>query len=233
MQEFIHFNSAFILAPPSPTYFSNDLHRHPYILDIVLFKGISINITQVVPHELDSDHNPVKIILSTAANAHIPPRKKLIDGKPNWCIFSNLITDNLQTPITINSKTTADQAISHLIDTITMVTKNCSESSQKLPTQNSLPKKILILIQHKHSTRRLWQQYRRPEDRRLLNALTKQVRNTLDNYRVNSYKKYLSEIYPADTNLWRCTKRLINKDQNNIPPLHTSTKSKAITDEEK
>jgi hypothetical protein len=70
-------------------------------------------------------------------------------------------------------------------------------------------------------------------DRRLLNALTKQVRDTLDSYRINSFKKYLSEIHPADPNLWRCTKRLINKDQNNIPPLHTSTQSKAITDEEK
>ncbi|CAI6374208.1 unnamed protein product [Macrosiphum euphorbiae] len=113
-----------------------------------------------------------------------------------------------------------------------MAAQNCTENSQKRPTQNSLPKKILILIQHEHSIRWLWQKYRRPEDRRLLNALTKQVRDTLDNYRTNSYKKYLFEIHPADPNLWRCTKRLINKDQNNIPPLHTSTQFKAITDKE-
>ncbi|KAL4126829.1 hypothetical protein QTP88_011038 [Uroleucon formosanum] len=178
----------------------------------LLLKGISVNITQVVLPELDSDHNPDKIILSTATNAHIIPRKKLINGKPNWCIFSNLITDNLQIPIKINSKTTADQAISHLTDTITMAAQNCTVSSQKRPTQNSLPKKILTLIQHKHLIRRLWQQYRRPEDRCLFNVLTKQVRDTLDNYRINSYKKYLSKIHPADPNLWRCMKRLINKD---------------------
>jgi len=106
LQEFINSNSGVISAPPSPTYFPNDLHRHPDILDIVLLKGISVNITQVVLPELDSDHNPVKIILSTYTNAHIPPRKKLINGKPNWCIFSNLITDNLQIPIKINSKST-------------------------------------------------------------------------------------------------------------------------------
>ena len=78
---------------------SHNLHRHPDILDIVILKGISTNITQAVLPELDSDHNPVKIILSTDTNAHIPPRKKLINGKPNWNIFSNLITDNLQIPI--------------------------------------------------------------------------------------------------------------------------------------
>ncbi|KAL4120096.1 hypothetical protein QTP88_012832 [Uroleucon formosanum] len=238
LQEYINTNSGVISAPPSPTYFPNDLHRQPDILDIVLLKGISVNITQVVLPELDSDHNPVKIILSTDTNARLPPRNKLINGKPNWCLFSNLITDNLQIPIKINSKSTADQAISHLTETITMAAQNCTESSQKRPTHThttsySLPKKILILIQHKHSIRRLWQQYRRPEDRRLLNALTKQVRITLNNYRISAYKKYLSEIHPADPNLWRCTKRLLNKDQNNIPPLHTSTQSKAITDEDK
>jgi hypothetical protein len=38
-----------------------------------------------------------------------------------------------------------------------MAARNCTVSSQKRPTQNSLPKKILTLIQHKYSIRRLWQ----------------------------------------------------------------------------
>jgi|UniRef100_A0A2S2Q8K4 hypothetical protein len=112
-----------------------------------------------------------------------------------------------------------------------MVALNCFESSQNHPTYNSIPKKILVLTQQKHTVMCSWQQYRRPEDRRLLNALTKQVGDKLDNYRINSYKKYLSEIHPNAPNLWRCTKRLINKDYNNIPPLHITTQSAAITDE--
>jgi|UniRef100_A0A2S2QNV9 hypothetical protein len=140
LQEFINSNLAVISAPSTPTYFPNDINRHPDILDIVLIKGISVNITQVVLPELDSDHNPVKIILSIATNAYVSPRKKLINGKPNWCTFSQLITDNLQIPNKINSMTTVDYVISHLIDIITMATLNCVESSQNRPTYSSIPK---------------------------------------------------------------------------------------------
>jgi hypothetical protein len=106
--------------------------------------------------ELNSYHNPVKIILSTATNAYVSTRKKLINGKPNLCTFSKQITDNLQIPNKINSKTTADYAISHFTDTITMAVQNCVENSQNRPTYYSIPKKILILIQQKHIVRRSW-----------------------------------------------------------------------------
>jgi len=107
----------------SSTYTNIFSKRHPDILDIVPLKVISVNITQIVLSELDSDRNPVKIISSTTTSVYVTPRKKLINGKPNWNKFSNFIIENLQTLNKINSKATADQTEIHLTDTITMLPK--------------------------------------------------------------------------------------------------------------
>jgi len=87
---------------------------------------------------------------------------------------------------------------------------------------NHLPLNIVKLIKSKHQTRRHWQLYRQPLDRKKLNYLTKEVKRQLEEHRINNYQKYLSAIHPADSNLWTATKRLIKPNSNEIPPLKAS-----------
>lgn len=84
---------------------------------------------------------------------------------------------------------------------------------------NQLPHNIVKLIKSKHQTRRLWQLYRQPLDRKKLNYLTKEVKRQLEEHRINSYQKYLSAIHPADSNLWTATKRLIKSETQMKFPL--------------
>jgi len=51
----------------------------------------------------------------------------------------------------------------------------------------------------------------------------------LQNYRVSSYNKFLSNMHPVESNLWKETKRLLNQEINIIPPLRTDS-NLVITD---
>jgi hypothetical protein len=74
-------------------------------------------------------------------------------------------------------------------------------------------------MHQKHIIRRNWQIQRNPATKKLLNQLTKEVKIALQNHRVSFYNKYLSNMQPGDTNLWKASKRLLNQEINTNPPL--------------
>jgi len=77
------------------------------------------------------------------------------------------------------------------------------------PNQNNhgaIPLFILTLNQQKHNARCAWQNQRNPAAKKMLNKLTKDVQTALQQFRVNSYSKFLSNIYQNDSSLWKVTK---------------------------
>ena len=58
----------------------------------------------------------------------------------------------------------------------------------------------------------------------MLNKLSKQVQTALQQFRVNSYSKFLSNIHQNDSSLWKVTKNLLNQETNCIPSLRTPTR---------
>lgn len=128
---------------------------------------------------------------------------------------------NLKIPTCISTTQLADQTAEHLTDVIVEAAKTCSKpGSQNLQHSSFLPHSITSLIRRKHAARRTWQNYRNPADKKTLNLLTKEVRETLQNYRVSSYNNYLSNMHPRESNLWKSTKRLLNRDQYHSPSPH-------------
>ncbi|CAI6353839.1 unnamed protein product [Macrosiphum euphorbiae] len=207
-------------APDTPTYFPYDQNRNSDILDVILQKSIRFSIHQEPLYELDSDHLPVKITIDASLSFSTPTRK-LITGKPDWEKFKQHITQNLIIPKNILNIPNADNAVKHLREIICQAADTCSAKQNTITnySPNQLPHTILKLIKSKHQTRRLWQIHRLPQDRKKLNYLTKKVKNSLEEHRINCYQKYLSTIHPADSNLWIATKRLIKPNTNEIPPL--------------
>ena len=63
-----------------------------------------------------------------------------------------------------------------------------------------------------------WQSQRQPRQRRQLNQLIGQVKQTVDQHRYESYKKNLSPISPHDYSLCEETKRIL-REPTIIPPL--------------
>jgi len=114
-----------IFAPNEPTYFPLDVNRHPDILDILLIKSIPFNCTQETLAELDSDHIPVKITITSSSQSY-QSNNSLIKGKPNWNIFSNQINANLIIPKTIPMIQAAEQMSEHLTAVISNAVRACS-----------------------------------------------------------------------------------------------------------
>jgi hypothetical protein len=116
----------------------------------------------------------------------------------------------------------ADETISHLRETISKATELCTTVQKSTINKNYVSKitpSIQNLIKNKHLIKKQWQLYRRPEDRQKLNFLTKKVKILLAEHRIDLYQKYLSPIYPEDSNLWLATKMLVKSNNNKIPPL--------------
>ncbi|KAL4143777.1 hypothetical protein QTP88_006063 [Uroleucon formosanum] len=211
-----------IYAPNEPTYFPSDVNRQPDILDILLIKSFPLICTQEALAELDSGHIPVKITINSSSQSY-QSNNSLIKGKPNWDIFSNQINTNLIIPKTIPTIQAAEQMSEHLTTVIADAARACSKPTlHNTKNIGFLPQYTLSLIQRKHHARRIWQNQRNTENKKILNKLTKDVRTALQNYRVSSYNSYLLNMYPGDSNLWKKTKRLLNQEINIIPPLRTA-----------
>jgi len=88
-----------ISTPNIPTYCPYDPNKSPDILDIVLFKSISLIISQELLFQLDLDHLPVKISLG-ASLTHTESTRNLLTRKPDWDKFKKYISDNIIIPRT-------------------------------------------------------------------------------------------------------------------------------------
>jgi hypothetical protein len=225
LHKYISTSTCIVSAPSSPTYFPSDMNRLADILDILVTKSIQFNVVQESLSELDSDHNPVIIHLNSPLQFY-RSNVSLFKGKPNWCTYSDYINNKLIIPKNITTVLAADKIAEHFTEVVTDAARACSVTSPQNPIQKnhgSLPLFILTLIQQKHIARRAWQNQRNSAAKTTLNKLTKQVQTALQQFRVNSYSKFLSNIHQNDSSLWKVTKNLLNQETNCIPPLRTPT----------
>jgi len=232
LQSFIANTSCTVSAPSEPTYFPSDVNRLPDILDILILKSVPLNCVHEPLAELDSDHVPVKITINSSPQIY-RKNDSLIKGKPDWIKFSNSVHSSLLIPKTISTTKIAEQTADHFTEVVTDAARACSNlASTNPPSFGILPPFISSLIRRKHIIRLIWQKQRNPTVKKILNKLTKEVQVALQNYRVSSYNKFLSNMHPGESNLWKETKRLLNQEINIIPPLRTDS-NLVITDIDK
>lgn len=198
-----------VTAPDEPTYFPTHLNRHPDVLDIIICKNIEGIISQsVLSAELPSDHAPVVIELD-AILLQCPPRLKLINGPVDWDVFRTRVESKLTIPPSFDSTSAIDDAV----DSFTNLVKDSVYLSSGRPRTWSyklvLPFHLRSLISYKHRVRRRWQRNRLTADKKLLNILTRQVKNQLDEFWYASYQEYLSDLHPDDGSLYKETKRIL------------------------
>jgi hypothetical protein len=82
------------------THFLTDVNRLPHILYILLIKSILFVCIQGTLAELGSDHIPVKITINLSSQSY-QADDSIINGKPNWDMFSNCANANWILPKTI------------------------------------------------------------------------------------------------------------------------------------
>jgi endonuclease/exonuclease/phosphatase (EEP) superfamily protein YafD len=207
---FINESNCNIAAPDEPTHYPWTAQHRADILDIALFKNFTDPILQQVLPELDSDHLPVLVTFNLQLQLTSPPLK-LITGPIDWDAFSLELDKSLRAPHNLNSSFEIDNAILSFTESVKLSVKKAIVKTFRKTTNNFMhpPLRILNLIKEKHRVRRQWQRNRLPDLRRQLNNLVRQVKYELDSFRLKSYESYVSEIDPADSNLWRATKRIL------------------------
>lgn len=112
------------------------------------------------------------------------------------------MSDNIIIPRTISNILTADEAISHLQETIFKAAEQCTAAPNRSFNNNNNSKitpSILKLIKNKHHIIKQCQLFRRPEDRKNLNFLTIKVKTLLAELRIDSYTKNTYPQYIMQT----------------------------------
>ncbi|KAI4473069.1 hypothetical protein M0802_016334 [Mischocyttarus mexicanus] len=85
-----------------------------------------------------------------------------------------------------------------------------STSFLKYKSGHDYPANIFNKIVEKYKLRRNWHNSQSPEDKRKLNKATRELRETLQNFKNEGFQSYLRNLTPtADSNysLWKATKR--------------------------
>lgn len=209
-----------ISAPEEPTHYPTNLNATPDVLDIGIFQSFPLPSQVNALAELDSDHLPV-ILAFNQYNVKMNIAESLIKGQVNWELFKTEFDKVFDLPTVFNTRWHIDQSINCILQSISIAIENSTIKKFKQVSTNHYsipPKRILSLINLKNHHRRLWQRQRLPHLRRRYNQLNRRVKRELDNFRLSSYKQYLTELSPDDNSLWKATKRILN-ERTAIPSL--------------
>jgi len=84
-----------------------------------------------------------------------------------------------------------------------------AKSSQPRISNIILPLYILNLISLKRRAHCLWQKTNYPSNKSQYNALAQKLKQTIANYRNESYTKHLESLTTKDGSLWKATKHFL------------------------
>lgn len=219
-----------------PTYWPTDVNKIPDLLDFFVTHGISCNYIDVAScSDLSSDHSPIIATISTT----IIKRKKtmsLTNKYTNWELYRRHLEETTFIQNSLENEEDVDKAIKQ-------ITRNIHDAAKKATplvenrgeTISNYPKHVRDKIAEKRQARRKWQYTRNPNDKRILNKLTKDVKNLLREITNKKFHDYINSLSPNSENdysLWKATKKLKRPKQTH-PPIRKADGSWARSEKEK
>lgn len=199
-----------IIAPDTPTHFSNTPRNKPDVLDIAITKlpHQSIEITNL--NQLSSDHNPILLTISESPITTSPPHNDL---RVNWKKFENELTCITQNSkaVPYNSITNIDIALNNFTQSIISAVNTSTYKKSTRPNGLNIPTEIMQEIAKKNRLRREWQNTRNPETKRLLNHKISFIRSMLATHRSDEWDKFIDSVSTDVQSLHKLNKKLLNK----------------------
>jgi len=176
----IQHNNLNYLSTGEPTYWPADLHKTPGLLDFAITNVIS-GICSTIESSLDleSDHSPIIITLSTSPIWKTQPLR-LCNKYTNWKQFQDYINKNITLNIRLKENTQLEDVVQHLTTLIQEAAWiSTPERKKTIQETNNIPLHIKELVHEKCSTRSRWQNTRSPLDKTRLNRLTHNLRSAI------------------------------------------------------
>lgn len=212
--------NGFTVPPGGPTYWPTDFTKLPDTIDFFAVKGIPVrNLQSSCIVDLGSDHLPVELNVSNLPVPVSAPAS-LINKTTDWDAYRTHLDEQIDLCIKLQTPDDLEREADRIID---IIQRSCELSTQ--PVMSSLnhpeyPKFIMSLIRRRRRARKIWQQNRSPSNKLTLNRLCKDTSRVIQQWKNNSFQKYLSELAPlkeANYSLWKAAKNIRRPPPVNSP----------------
>lgn len=206
------------ISTGEPTHWPSDPARKPDLIDFFVTHGVATNYTHIESNDdLSSDHSPLILTLSTAVITK-PTNPKLTSSKTNWEQYKAYMDENTSLSLRLKDPNDIDEAAQYLTALIQKGAVLATPEDKCIMSSNNIPKEIKDLIAEKRRQRKKWQNKRNPNDKRLLNQLTRKIQSLLKERHNESFGNYLLSLSINDNSLWNATKGL-KRPQKQVPAL--------------
>jgi hypothetical protein len=139
------------------------------------------------------------------------PPPSLSNRLANWDYFKHPLNQRLLLQIPLKTTDDTEEAVKFFTDTVQWAGWKANPPLPDRTGINACPLKIQQQLAAKRKLRRNWQHFRTPENKKLLNAATqdlKQLIRTLKNDQVQTFLQELTPTAATDYSLWKATKNL-------------------------
>ncbi|CAH2083987.1 unnamed protein product [Euphydryas editha] len=231
----IQTNNMDVVSTGQPTYWPSDRSKIPDLIDFCVTKGITRNnISCNSCWDLSSDHSP--IIINIQSNIKVTLKKcTLHNKKTNWILFRYLIDEAFKVPPPLKTEDDITNAVEFFNRNVQNAAWNSTPLDKYKSDAQSVAPNILDLIKEKRKTRKLWQQNRCPDTKKIFNHKVRELKQLLERDRNASFQAYLEGLdatAATDYSLWKATKK-IKRPIVTSSPLRKLDLSWARSDQEK
>lgn len=223
------------LSAGEPTYWPTNVSKKPDLIDFFITKNINHDNLKIEScSELSSDHSP--IILNYHSNVLLDSHTKYIyNKKTDWDCFREILEKKLPLNVSLKTKDEVDTSLAYLNNTIILAADISSPIIKQCMNNYSTPSNIKEKIKSKRKLRKKWQTNRSPQDKTLLNKLTKELKDLLKKDKEDKLERYLKNLDSSPTSnysLFKATKKINNGITHN-PPIQKADLSWARTNSDK
>lgn len=237
LQQIIEDFNLDLVSPVAPTCFPDNLNHRSDVLDIAIFKGITLKLRSLeVLHELDSDHRPVLAHLGADPNSNPPPRtKSVVNWKKLGETLNSISSPDLDK---IPDDIVTRDDVNRSIDALTSHLRTAVDAaSRQVPAETHerwrLPDDARDLIRKKNAALRAFDWCRTEERRVTLRYYERAVRKRIKELRAQRWDDLLSEISPTHQAYWKLARALKSDTVAPMPPLDRPGLQPAFEDDEK
>ena len=202
-----------INAPTSPTHFPGTTDHVADVLDLVIFKNVTISPTIEVLNELSSDHLP---ILFSWGSGREENHLKMVHYRTSWKQFGEHLKD-FKFPIHTQDLNEKSLFLENQIKEALALATTTRQASECV---HDLPQDIMDLIRARRKAIKNYNRTFSPQHKAEKNYLNQLVRNSLDNLNNLKWQEKIENINPEDGTLWSLGK-LLRKRRGGIGALRS------------
>lgn len=218
-----------------PTYWPSDTNKVPDMLDFFITKKVSENFISIEDnYDLSSDHSAVILTLSETIvkKANKPA---LCNATTDWLSFRKDLNDKIDLTVPLNTVEQLESAAEAFMQNIQIAAWSNSKVLNSRKISSKYPSHVLAMISEKRRARRVWQQSRHPDHKRILNNKTQTLSREIKRLRESSFDNYLGNLSATkktNYSLWKATSKL-KKPVTYSAPIRKTDGTWARSDKEK